>query len=181
MAQGWVALLRAVNLGARNKVPMARLRETLEQLGCESVATYIQSGNVVFVRGRAADRAKLTKELEQAIEAEFGVAAAVVLRRFGEIEKLAGSRPFGGDTDNVHVAFMASKPTAKAVRELGVLEAGADRFEVRGSDVLLHYPNGVQGSRLTAARLEKTLGVAGTVRNWRTVNRLAEMAKAARG
>jgi uncharacterized protein (DUF1697 family) len=177
--QGWVALLRAVNLGALNKVPMARLREVLEELGCESVATYIQSGNVVFVRGRAADRKQLTKELERAIEAEFGVKSAVVLRSFAEIEKLAKLYPFGRDMSQTHVAFLAAKPTAKAVRALEELDIGSDRFEIRGSDVFMHYPNGVQGSRLFS-RLEKTLEVPGTVRTWKTVTRLAEMAKAAR-
>ena len=175
MAQGWVALLRAVNLGARNKVPMARLREVLDEVGCEAVATYIQSGNVVFSRGRGSDRSRIVRELEQAIEQEFGVAAAVVLRTFDEFEKLAGSSPFGGDTSHTHVAFLARKPTAKAVRALEALEVAPDRFELRGADVVLHYPNGVQGSKLTAARLEKTLGVPATVRNWRTITRLADM------
>ncbi len=181
MAQGWVALLRAVNLGARNKVPMARLREVLEDAGCDSVATYIQSGNVVLEYGRKSDRTALTKKLERAIESEFGVAAAVVLRTFAEIEKLAGSHPFGRDTSQTFVTFLAAKPATSAVRDLAKLDVAPDRFEVAGSDVFLQYPNGVQGSRLTAAWLEKTLGVPGTVRNWRTVARLAEMAKEARG
>ena len=180
MAQTWVALLRAVNLGARNKVPMARLREVLGDLGCESVATYIQSGNVVFARGRTSDRDRLARELERAIEDEFGVRSAVVLRTAAEIDKLAASHPFGGDTSQTHVAFLTARPTAKAVRALAGLDAGPDRFELRGSDVFLHYPSGVQGSRLTAARLERTLGVAGTVRNWRTVTRLAELVSDAR-
>ena len=179
MAQGWVALLRAVNLGAVNKVPMARLRELLTDLGWESVATYIQSGNVLFVRGRASDRSGLTKELERAIEKEFGVASAVVLRTFAEIEKVAKSHAFGSDTSQTHVAFLAAKPTAKAVRALGELDIGSDRFQISGSDVLMHYPNGVQGSRLFS-RLEKTLEVRGTVRTWKTVSKLAEMAKEAR-
>ena len=179
MAQGWVALLRAVNLGARNKVAMARLRELLEESGYESVATYIQSGNVVFVRGRVSDRKQLTKELEGAIKQEFGVASAVVLRTFAEVRKLTQSHPFGRDTSQTHVAFLAAKPTAKAVRALEELDIGADRFEIRGSDVFMHYPNGVQGSRLFS-RLEKTLEVPGTVRTWKTVARLAEMTEAAR-
>ena len=178
--QVWVALLRAVNLGARNKVPMARLREVVAELGGDSVATYIQSGNVVFARGKAADRTRLTKELETAIESEFGVAAAVVLRTAAEIEKLAKSHPLGREGSQTHVAFLAAKPSAKAVRALDQLDLGADRFEVRGSDLFLHYPNGVQGSQLSAGRIEKTLGIAATVRNWRTVTRLAEMAKEAR-
>jgi uncharacterized protein (DUF1697 family) len=179
MAHGWVALLRAVNLGAVNKVPMARLRELLEEGEYESVATYIQSGNVLFVRGRASDRKRLAKELERAIQKEFGVASAVVLRTFAEVEKLVQAHPFGGDTSQTHVAFLAATPTAKAVRALEELDIGADRFEIRGSDVFMHYPNGVQGSRL-ASRLEKTLGVPGTVRTWRTVTKLAEMTKEAR-
>jgi uncharacterized protein (DUF1697 family) len=173
MAERWVALLRGINLGSRNKVPMAELRRVFEEAGCEGVQTYIQSGNVVFTKS-APDRA----ELERAVADAFGVASAIVLRTADQLATVTASHPFGPDTSKSSITFLAEKPRAAAVRRLQELDIGADRVEVIGSDVFLHYPNGVQGARLTGALLEKTIGVAGTNRNWRTVAKLAELAQA---
>jgi uncharacterized protein (DUF1697 family) len=172
----WIALLRGINLGSRNRVPMAGLRQAFEEAGCESVATYIQSGNVVFVK-KASDRGALARKLEQAVRDGFDVSAAVVLRTSGELAKVVRSHPFGRDTSHSVVTCLAEKPGRAAVRRLEALDIAPDRFEVVGSDVFLHYPNGFQGARLTGALLERHLEVAGTARNWRTVARLTELAK----
>jgi uncharacterized protein (DUF1697 family) len=177
-AEGWVALLRGINLGSRNRVPMPALRKLCEELGCEDVATYIASGNIVFTE-KGSSRAALAGQLEQAIAETFGVTATVVLRSFDEIRKVARSHPFGDDTSHTFVTFLAKKPPQAGVRALASLDIAPDRFEVAGSDVFLHYPNLVQGARLTGALLERHIGVPGTSRNWRTVTRLAEMAEAA--
>jgi uncharacterized protein (DUF1697 family) len=175
---GWVALLRAVNVGGRNVVPMAGLRGALEEVDCSSVATYIQSGNVVFGH-KTKDRAALAKELEALVQKTFGVSAAVVLRTFAEIRKLAAAEPFGGDAEHTHVAFLVAKPARTAVTELKSLDLSPEAAEVVGMDVFLHYPNGLGRAKLTGSLLERTLGVPGTVRNWRTVTRLAEMTESA--
>jgi uncharacterized protein (DUF1697 family) len=167
----WIALLRAINLAGRNKVPMAELRKVFEKAGCESVRTYIQSGNVVFEHSKP-DRAAL----EAAVAKTFGVEGVIVLRSARQIRSLLSAHPFGADTSKSHVAFLSEKPGRAAWRSLSELDIGADRFKVLGADVALHYPNGFSGAKLTAARLEKQLGVPLTVRNWRTVARLAEMA-----
>jgi uncharacterized protein (DUF1697 family) len=174
---GWVALLRGINVGGRNSVPMAELRRLFEETGSGSVRTYIQSGNVVFTNA-SSDRAGLARGLERAVEETFGLSRSVVLRTFDEIDRLAGSHPFGRDSSKTHVAFLSQRPSAGKLRGLTGLDIAPDRFEVAGSDVFLHYPNGVQGSRLTGALLERHLGVAATLRNWRTVLKLAELARA---
>ena len=169
-----MALLRGINLGARNKVPMAELRRVFEEVGCADVQTYIQSGNVLF-RKRAADRAALSRKLERAVEKTFGVNATVVLRTWPELRKLFAAHPFGADTSRTSVTFLAAKPAAKDVRRLRRLEIAPDEVKVVGSDVFVRYPRGVQGARLSGAQLERELGVAGTNRNWRTVARLVEL------
>ncbi len=174
MEQGWVALLRGINLGSRNRVPMAELRRVLEDAGCASVTTYIQSGNVVF-RKRASDRSALARKLERTVKESFGVESAVVLRMFAELRKVARSHPFGRDTSKSHVAFLAQKPDRAGVRRLASLDIAPDEVKVVGSDVYLRYPNGMQGAKLSAAALERNLGAAATVRNWRTVTRLVEL------
>jgi uncharacterized protein (DUF1697 family) len=173
----WVALLRAVNLGSRNKVPMAELRALLERAGLLDVRTYIQSGNVLF-RSRGGDRESLARRLEEEVAGAFGVMTTAILRTSSELRAVAGSHPFGADTSNTHVAFLAATPDAEGLARVAGIDSAPDRVAVAGADVYLHYPNGVQGSRLTAARLERLLGVPGTARNWRTVTKLVELAPA---
>jgi uncharacterized protein (DUF1697 family) len=158
----WVALLRAVNLGRRNKVPMAALRGALETAGYCDVRTVIASGNVVFSR-----RTKPTaRALESLIADEFGVRTTVLLRSAAQIRKLRDARPFAG---NAYVAFLASRP--KSLKEI----EGLDAFVVVGGDLVLHFPHGYAAAQLTGAVIEKRLGVEATVRNWNTVEKLADL------
>jgi uncharacterized protein (DUF1697 family) len=170
---GWVALLRGINVGGKNKVPMAELRQLFEATGCGSVSSYIQSGNVLFTNG-SSDRVAVARQLEQAVEETFGVSNPIVLRTFAELVRVARGHPFGADTSQTYVAFLAREP--EDAQALESLDVAPDRFELVGSDVYLHYPNGVTGARLGGAVLERRLGVAATIRNWRTVTRLAELA-----
>lgn len=171
---GWVALLRAVNVGGRNRVPMAELRALLEGLGHEDVVTYIASGNVVF-RSDTTKRAELAGQIERAIESEFGVSTVAILRSFAEMRKLVRAHPFGPDTSKSYVTLLAAKPKAADVKRLAALDVGPDRVEVVGSDVFILYPNGLQAATVSGPLLEKTLGLPGTNRNWRTVAKLAEL------
>jgi uncharacterized protein (DUF1697 family) len=171
----WVALLRGINVGSRNRVPMAQLREALEAAGYGPVRTYIQSGNVLLT-APTEDRAELGTGLERIVSEAFGIKSAVVLRTFAEIADVAASHPFGPDTSSSHVVFLHRRPSTAAVRDLAALDIAPDRIEVAETDVFVHYPNGIQGARLSAAMLERTLGVPGTMRNWRTVAKLAELA-----
>jgi uncharacterized protein (DUF1697 family) len=150
---------------------MAELRQVFEDAGCEAVRTYIQSGNVVFEHATP-KRATL----EAAVADAFGLQIAIVLRTAKQIRDLAHAHPFGADTSKSHVAFLAKKPNRAALLELSELDVAPDRLEIAGPDIVLHYPNGFSGARLTAARLEKHLGVPATFRNWRTVARVAELA-----
>jgi uncharacterized protein (DUF1697 family) len=176
MEQGWVALLRGINLASRNRVAMADLRRVFEEAGCRDVRTYINSGNVVF-RKQAKDRTRLARTLERAVEDEFGVAAAVVLRTPAELRRILAAHPFGRDTSKTHVSFLAAKPSPKAVAEAKQADVAPDRLEVRGTEVFLYLPHGRQGMRIKASLLAP-LGVA-TDRTWRTVAKLAELTVAA--
>lgn len=153
---------------------MARLREVLAAAGCEDVRTYIASGNAVFRSDVA--RAKLATRLERAVRDEFGVDTPVLLRTSTEMAAVVDRHPFGDDASQTQVAFLGAKPSADRVRAVADLDLEPDRVEVVGTEAYWHLPNGVQGSRLSGARLERELGVSATVRNWRTVTRLAEMA-----
>ena len=166
----WVALLRGVNLGARNKVPMAQLRTLLEDAGYASVRTYIASGNVLL--DGPAGKKKLASELERLVLNSFGVTTAVILRRPRELAAAVEAHPFD-DTSETHVAFLAARPAKAAAVRLEDVDPGA---VLAGTELYLRLPRGVHGSRLSNARIESLLGVAATLRNWRTVVALAELA-----
>jgi uncharacterized protein (DUF1697 family) len=166
----WVALLRGVNLGARNKVPMAQLRTLLEDAGYGEVRTYIASGNVLL--DGPAGKKKLASELERLVLNSFGVTTAVILRKPRELAAAVEAHPFD-DTSETHVAFLAARPAKAAAARLEDVDPGA---VLAGTELYLRLPRGVHGSRLSNARIESLLGVAATLRNWRTVVALAELA-----
>jgi uncharacterized protein (DUF1697 family) len=170
----WIALLRGVNIGPRKRIAMAELRALVDELGFGPSKTYIASGNVLF-RAPKAGRAQLARRLERGVRAEFGVDTLIVLRTLDELRALLAAHPFGSDVSHTYVTFLDARPTAGAVSKLDPAAVEPDRFEVRGSDVYLSYPNLVTGARLTGALLERTLGVPGTARNWRTVTKLVEL------
>jgi uncharacterized protein (DUF1697 family) len=172
----WIALLRAVNLGARNKVPMAELRKLLVDAGYGDVRTYIASGNLLLDGPRS--RTAVAGELERLIAEAFQVDTTAVMRTPKELAAVVAGHPFGADTSHSHVVFLADKPKSKAAEQLAAVDHSPDRALVVGENVYLRYSSGVQGSRLSAARLERLLGVAGTHRNWRTVAAVAERATA---
>jgi uncharacterized protein (DUF1697 family) len=172
----WVVLLRAVNLGSRNKVPMAKLRTLLEEAGYGDVRTYIASGNVLLEGPKSG--AAVARELERIVADEFGLETTAIARKPGELAALVTAHPFGRDTSRSHVVFLAERPSATAAERLAAEDHSPDRGVLAGKDVYVQYGAGVQNARLSAARLERLLGVAATHRNWRTVAALAELATA---
>lgn len=170
----WVVLLRAVNLGARNKVPMAQLRALLEEeAGYRDVRTYIASGNVLLDGPRS--KAAVARKLEQVVADAFGVETTAILRTPRALGKTVEAHPFG-DASETHVVFLAAKPTMAAVARLEAAVGGADHAVLVGHEVYLRLPRGIHGTRLSVARLESLLAVPATLRNWRTVVALAELA-----
>jgi uncharacterized protein (DUF1697 family) len=169
----WVVLLRAVNLGARNKVPMAQLRALLEEAGYENVRTYIASGNVLLDGPRS--KATVARGLERLIADAFGVETTAIMRTPRALAKAVESHPFD-DPSETHVVFLAARPNAAATARLEAAVGGADHAVLAGAEVYLSLPRGIHGSRLSIARLESLLGVPATLRNWRTVVALAELA-----
>src|SRR4051812_49330462 len=170
----YIGLLRGVNLAGRNRVSMSALREVVESLGHTDVATYIQSGNVVFT----SQKVVTTTSLERAIETEFGLDITVVLRTRAQLDKTMKANPFpDADLKTVHVGFMASKPAAAAIRGLDADQFAPEEFAIKGSDLYLRLPNGMGRTKLPAY-LDRKLKVPTTVRNWNTVCKLLELAGA---
>ena len=170
-----IALLKGINVGGHNKLPMKDLRRIFTDAGAEDVATYIQSGNVVFTAPAALAR-KLPEQVAAAIEDEFGFCPAIVGRTATALRKIADANPYEVDDPKlVHVGFFDHKPKAAAAKRLDPGRSPGDHFTVNGAELYLHTPNGLARTKLTTAYLESTLGVQVTVRNWRTVTQLLAM------
>ena len=170
----YAALLRGINLGARNKVAMADLRKLMAEVRAEEVQTYVQSGNVVF-RSSVRGAPKLERAIEERIRSDLRLDIAVLVRSASELAALVDGDPFG-DPEKTHVTFLAEKPAAARVSALDPDRSPPDEFRVIGREVYLRCPNGYGRSKLSNAYFEKQLDVAATTRNWRTVTKLAGLA-----
>jgi uncharacterized protein (DUF1697 family) len=178
-----VALLRGINVGGRNRVAMAALREVVEGLGHTEVATYIQSGNVVFT-SEEADPARIAGSLERAIGDRLGVRPRVVVLSREDLARVVADNPFPDEPNPklVHAVFRngplspeelaAVDAAQERARELG----SRDEARVVGTTLYLHTPDGFGRSEL-AAQLTKagSAGTAATARNWATVRKLLDM------
>jgi uncharacterized protein (DUF1697 family) len=175
----FVALLRAVNLGARNRVGMADLRKLAGELGLEDCATLLQSGNLVF-RSSARSSASLERLLEEGVRSRLRVDTDFFVRSDKDWKEVLAANPFNQEaaSDPAHllVTFLKAAPPASAVTALRQAIKGRERVEVAGRQAYFVYPDGIGRSRLTSAVIESKLGTRGTGRNWNTVRQLGELA-----
>ena len=171
-----IALLRAVNVGGRNTVAMARLREIVGECGYVGARTYVQSGNVVFLAPERSATA-VAARLEAAIAEALSINPGVVARTRDELAGVIERNPYadrGAEPTQVHVVFLPG--TARA--DLGGFDVAAyapEEAHAIGHELFLYCPDGVGRSRL-AADLARRKGPGGTMRNWRTVTRLLALA-----
>jgi uncharacterized protein (DUF1697 family) len=175
----FVALLRGINVSGHNPLAMKDLRALVEALPAEDVATYLQSGNVVFTCTES-DPDVLAEALTTRIREAKGLEVTVLVLPAAELGRVADANPFldgEGDHSRLYVTFLATSPDPTRVAALEqVADAAApDSFRLGSDAVYLSCPNGYGRTKLNNALFEKKLGVAATTRNWRTVTALIEM------
>jgi uncharacterized protein (DUF1697 family) len=176
------AFLRGINLGARNRVPMAELRELLAGAGYGDVRTHLQSGNVVLDASKAPST--LERELSKLIGDEFGFDVAVIVRTLDELRDVveyAPLLPVADDGSKHFVAFCSAEPDAAGVAALLEEDWGKDRVAARGRELYAWCPDGMRNSRLMQRLGGAKLGASATVRNWNTVTKVVELAEEERG
>lgn len=175
----FVALLQGINLGAKRRIAMPALRESMLALGLSDVATYIQSGNVVFSSAAMSPEALVTAICER-IRADFGLDVPVILRSSDEMRYIVESNPFlpgEDDLKRLHVTFLDHAPGDAAVARLDGVAFPPDHYRVRGQEIFVRHMNGVSRSPIDFGRIARALDVGHmTSRNWRTVTTLAGMA-----
>ena len=173
-----IALLRGINLGARNRVSMPELRELLTGLGHEDVETLLQSGNVVLTSEETGEQ--LEQALEKVIAKELGVESRVIVRSARELARVVERDPFGDladDPKRYQVSFLSAKPEAAVVRALKAADVAPEQVAVSGREIYAWHPEGIQRSPLVKLLTDKQLGVTATARNWNTVLKLLELVR----
>jgi uncharacterized protein (DUF1697 family) len=172
-----VALLRGVNVGGKAKLAMADLREVATGCGYDDVRTCIQSGNVVFSTSTRSTATAVEQKLAAAIAAATAVSPAVIVRTRAELVAVVADNPFaqrGEDPAHLHVSFTSG--SAKAAVTLADLDEYApEEVMAVGRQIYFFLPTGVGRSKL-AADFARQKTAAGTLRNWRTVTKLLELA-----
>lgn len=178
MPEVHVALLRGINVGGKNLLPMKELAEMFVAAACQDVRTYIQSGNVVYTASASAAR-KVPALVEASIGERFGFAVPIQTRSLEELRRIVAGNPLLAEHEPgvLHVVFLAQAPTAKQARGLDPQRSPGDSFVLRGREVYLACPNGVARTKLTNAWFDSRLATVSTSRNWHTTQKLLELAE----
>lgn len=181
----YIALLRGINVGGKNKIKMVELKMMFEGLGLSRVQTYIQSGNVLF-ESEEMEEVILRMKIEEGIEATFGFPVSVILRTSEEWRNIIDNNPFSeeemlkaearSDKECMYVAMLQDEPTQGGVERLAAYQNEHDRYCIEGKEVYQLFDQSIRDSKL-ASNLHR-LGVPVTVRNWKTMNKLLSLAGA---
>ncbi|MAS93158.1 MAG: hypothetical protein CMO55_08170 [Verrucomicrobiales bacterium] len=172
----YVALLRGINVGGRNSLPMKVLVSILEEMDAQNVQTYIQSGNIVFQSSKTGIQ-RIAEDLGNAIESTRGFRPGIQIWSREDFLHVKKGNPYPQteeDRKSVHLFYLESEPVNPDFEKLEKLCAETEKFELKGKALYLFAPEGIGKSKF-AARVEAALGVSATARNWRTVTKLADM------
>jgi uncharacterized protein (DUF1697 family) len=172
----YALLLRGVNVGTKNSLPMAELRAMLDKIGCTDVQTYVQSGNAVF--GTKLGAAEFTKAIEAAIERYMGRPVATTLRTHAQMQAIVDGNPFAKVATNpayLCVTFLSNAPTKAEIAPLHAQDFEPELFRATGKEIYTWHPNGQGRSPLAAILGKLKLRGAVTTRNWNTALKLLDM------
>lgn len=172
----YLSLLRGINVGGKNRLPMKLLATLLEDLEAQQVQTYIQSGNAVLQHS-STDLPALSRRIESAVEEACEFEPRVLTMGKDDLERAITFNPFPkaeSEPKTLHVYFLEAVPQTANVDKLEVIKSSSENFVLLKNLFYLHAPEGIGRSKL-AAGVEKLLGVAATARNWRTVCKLMDI------
>lgn len=174
----YIALLRGINVGGSNKLPMKELKALLEANGFGTVKTYIQTGNVVFSHA-SPNTAEIAGNMQALIKTKFGFEPKTLVLTTAEYQAALDNNPFpegNEDPKTLHLFFMAQTPTSPALDKIEALRKDNERYLLTDTVFYLYAPDGIGRSKL-AEKVEKALGVATTARNWRSATKILELAE----
>ncbi len=168
----YAVLLRGINVGGHNRVPMSELRAILEARGYGRIETWIASGNVAL-DADTTDADGLVADVAAAILERFALSIAVVARTHDELRDAIERMPFADHLDEPDKVLLGFAQATIPAGRLRARDGSVDRLEVIGRHVYMFCPNGLGQSKLPD--LDRGAGMPVTVRNWRTAQRLLAM------
>ena len=175
-----ISMLRGVNVGGHNKIKMDALRALYESLKFTGCQTFIQSGNVIF-KTKERNLARLTSQIQTAIERSFGFRPDAILRTSDELRDVIARNPFakrrGIEPGKLLVTFLATAPAAEARDNLLKLKTDGEELRIDGRELYTYFPDGMGRSNVWPL-IERTLKVSGTGRNWNSVTKMLAIADA---
>ncbi|MBB6670440.1 DUF1697 domain-containing protein [Cohnella nanjingensis] len=179
----YVGLLRGINVGGNNKVKMDELKRMFAEMGFARVQTYIQSGNVLFASDE--DEETLRARIEPAFEARFGFSSRFVFRTAEELENILARCPFTAEEiaaadaksekESLYVSMLTEAPPAESLAKLNSSNYENESFRIVGRDVYLLFDLSIRNSKL-GVDVHK-MKIPSTNRNWKTITKLAAMAR----
>jgi len=175
----YIALLRGINVGGKNKIKMLELRIIFESLHFKNVKTYIQSGNVSFEYD-SINIINLSNQIEKKIEKKFietfWFSVKTIIRTEEELKNIVNNNPLVNEPnvelDKLHVTFMVDIPDPNLVSNLDIKKESNEKFSINSREVYLYCPNGYGRTKLNNGMFEKKLKVTSTTRNWKTINNI---------
>ncbi|MBL4736014.1 MAG: DUF1697 domain-containing protein [Flavobacteriales bacterium] len=176
----YIAMLRGINVSGQKKILMADLRGYMEELGLQKVETYIQSGNIIFCSS-IESRDELASQIKTKILEQYGFEVPTLVKRVGDLEFVLANCPFakdpGKDVSRWYVTFLGGEPDEDRIVKLKEYNYSPEEYVLEGVNIYFYSPNGYGDAKMNNNFFEAKLKVSATTRNWRTVNKLVEMAK----
>lgn len=174
----YIALLRGINVGGKSMMKMDELKAVFEECGFENVVSYINSGNIAFDSTRGSEKG-LMKDIEGGVEAKFGRPIDVMVRKQSTIKEIIDGNPLAGEFEShkqMHVLFLKSDLPLEKQFQLSETDFGGETVICLGREIYVLLPQGVAESVFSKkAILDRVPRVPYTARNWRTVQKLAEL------
>jgi uncharacterized protein (DUF1697 family) len=175
----YIALFRAINVGGHAIIKMSELKKMFEQMGFTDVTTYIQTGNVIF-SSHESDKKKLAVLIEKKFKSSTGHESKIFILTNDKLKKAVSKNTFEpekhANEQLCHLLFLSGKPDTAHIKELMKLEGKEYRFNVHDDVMYYAYDKKFAGNR-RFIDFENILGVKGTSRSWKVVNKLIELSE----
>ena len=176
----YVAILRGINVSGKNLIKMDALRIAMDNIGFQSIKTYIQSGNICF-ESNLKDNLEIAAKLKDGIEKNFQLTIPVLVFKEEEFDEIVNENPFmkqsNFDTKFMHITFLESEIDSNLIPQLVDKCSESEQLFCQGKAVYLYLPTGYGNTKLSNNFIEKKLKNLATTRNWNTCLELQKILK----